>query len=54
MIVYQMIEYGIDEKIDWGIFSTEEKAKDFLLKQGWLDDEDFLIKPRIVDGRVDV
>lgn len=49
MIVYQIIEYGIDEKIDWGIFSTEEKAKDFLLKQGWLDDEDFLIKPRVVD-----
>ena len=54
MIVYQVVEYRCDETVDWRIFSKEAQAIHFLSKHGWLDDEDFSIKPRIVDGRVDV
>lgn len=46
-VVYEIMEWrSCNEHYSWGLFITEELAKEFLKIMGWLDCEDFDIKER--------
>ena len=50
MIVYQIIEDRYwNERYSWGIFSSEENAKTYLIQKGWDNCENFKIIAHIVD-----
>ena len=53
MKVYQIMEYGsFGKRYEWGIYSSKEKAKEFLKINNWEDDEDFRIITREVDVNI--
>lgn len=53
MVVYQIMEYrSWDEHYSWGIFSSEENAKLYLIYKGWDNCEDFEIIEHIVDEKL--
>ena len=53
MKVYQIIEYrSSDERISWGIYSSEKNAKIYLLSMGWENDDDFKIIPYELDEKL--
>ena len=55
MKVYQIMEYrSCCEHYSWGLYSTEEKAKEYLTLKGWDTCEDFDIIEHVIDENLNI
>ena len=55
MKVYQIMEYrNWEEHYSWGIYSTEEKAKEYLRLKGWDTYENFDIIEYVIDVNLNI